>query len=85
MDKVVITLKLTKPNFVSSYKFAKRLVDPATTHTQLKGKITDIEDGLLLKTAIVSVSCGIPAPKKSIRFGNYQFKPLRTLGLRGYG
>ena len=54
MDLLIQNYEETHPDFTNRYREARKIKDPATTRTQLKGKVTTIE-GLPIKGATVLV------------------------------
>ena len=54
MDKIVVLFRSSQPVFVETYENARRIIDPATTTTQLKGKVTDKSDSSPVKNATVT-------------------------------
>lgn len=76
IDKLVVTFKPTKPDFLNSYKTARIIIDPDTTTTQLKGKVIDHITKLPIKGAKIEFM----TPPITLVFtnllGNYAQKPL---------
>ncbi|MBL7766799.1 MAG: carboxypeptidase regulatory-like domain-containing protein [Chitinophagaceae bacterium] len=75
LDKLSLSFNSTDPDFVKAYFNARIIIDPNTTTTQLKGKITDAE-GNPLKMALVSIVGQSITPKKTSVSGNFSFKPI---------
>jgi Carboxypeptidase regulatory-like domain len=55
MDKLVVVFRAEHPDFVKTYEATRIIIDPATTTTQLKGKVTNQADGTPIKGAAVNV------------------------------
>lgn len=53
MDKMVLTLKTSNPNFVSKYFGAREIIDLGKTHGKLRGTTTDPAKKPLEKVAII--------------------------------
>lgn len=75
MDALLSNFETAHPNFVKDYRVARRIKDPATTATQLKGKITNKSDGKPVKDATITV-VELALTTKSNSAGNYKFKPI---------
>lgn len=74
MDKLVANFKTDHPDFVAQYESNRIIIDPATTTTQLKGKVTAQSDGAPVKNAAVTiVEAGLTAKTDSA--GEYLIKP----------
>lgn len=82
MDKIVVVFRSANPAFVETYENARRIVDPATTTTQLKGKVTDKTTSDPIKTATVTAvrtengSNGETFTAATDANGDYQIKPI---------
>lgn len=82
MDKLVVAFKAADPDFVSTYDAARRVTNPPTTTTQLKGVVTDEKTGAPVVGANVTVTPaeagaeGAPETVKTDGAGVYLFKPL---------
>jgi Carboxypeptidase regulatory-like domain len=76
MDKLVANLKTTEPNFVSTYKSARVIIDPNKTTTQVKGLISSGEGETPVANATVQI-IGITAATTTTDVnGNFIFKPV---------
>ena len=82
MDKIVVLFRSSQPVFVETYENARRIIDPATTTTQLKGKVTDKSDSSPVKNATVTAVRtenginGQTFTTASDANGDYQIKPI---------
>jgi hypothetical protein len=56
LDKLVQIFNSAHPDFVQTYEAARRIVKPPTTHTQLKGTITDQTTHAPVKNATVTAT-----------------------------
>lgn len=75
MDKIVIGLKASHPDFIATYKTNRVIVNPSKTTTSLKGTITNAIDGSAIEAAsilIIETDTKIITNKK----GEYQIKPI---------
>jgi hypothetical protein len=59
LDKLLTAFKATKSDFYNTFRAGRVIIDPSTTVTQIKGKITDS----FTKTPIPGVSVEITGPK----------------------
>ena len=90
MDKLVVTFKPTKPDFLNSYKTARIIIDPNTTTTQLKGKVIDNLTKLPIKGAKIEIMTSPITIVFTNLLGNYAQKPLAagtykvSISLTGY-
>lgn len=75
MDKTIRIFKPTHPDLISNYKFARIILDPAHTVTQLRGIITNSLDNAPLKNAQIAITGPKNLTKKSNTAGEYSFKP----------
>lgn len=75
MDKLVANFKTAHPDFVAAYEANRIIIDPATTTTQLKGKVTAKNTGDPVKNATVTV-VETNTTAKTDSSGEYQIKPL---------
>lgn len=75
MDKLVVAFKPTKPDFVTSFKNARVIIDPAKTTTQLKGKVVDFGTKLPVKGAIVQIAGITSSSITTTKAGIYTQKP----------
>lgn len=55
MDKSIVILKATNPDFVSTYLANRVIIDPPKGQTQLKGKIVNIMDKMPIEGATVAI------------------------------
>ncbi len=76
MDRTMVSFKPTKPDFVSSYKHARSIIDPSSTTTQLYGKVTDKDDTLALKKVAVTLSGETNTTVFTSKAGIFRFKPV---------
>jgi hypothetical protein len=75
MDVLVPNYEETHPDFVHRYREARKIKDPATTKTQLKGKVTNAADNSPINDATITVvELGLSATTNLA--GEYQFKPI---------
>lgn len=75
MDTLIANYEDAHPDFVSHYREARKIKDPASTKTQLKGIVTNKSDGLAIKGATVTV-VELNLTTKTNSAGEYQFKPI---------
>lgn len=75
MDKLIVTFRTAKPDFVETYFNVRLITDPAVTATQLKGTITSAADGSAIKNAAVTV-VELSKTAKTKSTGEYSFKPI---------
>ena len=75
MDFLVKNFEQTHPDFVRKYRQARKIKDPATVKTQLKGVVTTKSEGLPIKGASITiVELGLST--KTRANGEYHFKPI---------
>ena len=75
MDKTVVGFKAANPDFVSTYKANRVIIDPGKTATTLKGVILNSQDKSPVSGAtIVVVETGNKTSSDDI--GTYEIKPL---------
>jgi hypothetical protein len=55
MDKLIATLKTIKPEFYLTYKNNRLIIDPRTTHAQIKGVVTDSSNGAPLAAVTILI------------------------------
>jgi Carboxypeptidase regulatory-like domain len=55
IDKLILVFRAEHPDFVKTYEATRIIIDPASTTTQLKGKVTGQANGLPIKGATVNV------------------------------
>jgi len=77
MDKLVVTFKTANPDFVQTYESNRIIIDPATTATQLKGKITDKSNGTAVGKATITV-VELAKTAKTNSKGEYTIKPIEN-------
>lgn len=82
MDKIVVIFEAANPEFVAAYNAARRIIEPVTITTQLKGIVTDKLDSKPIKGAIIT-AVGIDNGNTGESFtattdanGEYQIKPI---------
>jgi len=74
MDKSILIIKKTNPDFVSTYTANRVIIDPAKGQTQLKGKITDS----ITKKGVQGVTVAIDNfTVTSDALGKYQINNMR--------
>ena len=74
MDRMMSRFRTTNPDFYETYFNLREIIDPNTTHTQLKGTITDAATGNPISNATIT----IVEPAKtaaSDATGKYSIKP----------
>ena len=74
MDFLVKNFEQTHHDFINRYRQARKIKDPATTKTQLKGIVTNKSDGAPVKGALITI---VQLNKIAVAnsTGEYQFKP----------
>lgn len=82
MDKIVVIFEAANPEFVAAYNAARRIVEPVTITTQLKGVVTDKLDAKPIKGAVIT-AVGIENGNTGESFtattdadGEYHIKPI---------
>jgi hypothetical protein len=75
MDVLIPNYEEAHPEFVHRYREARKIKDPASTKTQLRGIVTNKADGLPIKDATVTV-VGLGLTTQTNSAGEYQFKPI---------
>jgi hypothetical protein len=77
MDKTIVGLKTTHPDFVSTYKSNRVIVDPSKTGTAIKGQIRSSADKSFIKGATILV---VETKMKvtSNEMGEYEIKPIAS-------
>jgi hypothetical protein len=75
MDALLPQFAATNPDFVATYQSARKILDPQTTTTQLKGTVTNQSDAAPVADATITV---VEASKtaKTDANGDYLIKPL---------
>jgi hypothetical protein len=75
LDKTIVGLKATKPDFVATYKTNRIILDPSKTTTTLKGTVTNSVDITFIAGAkIVLDPLGLTATTNNL--GEYEIKPI---------
>lgn len=77
MDALVPNFEEANPDFVRRYREARKIIDPATTKTQLKGVVKSKTDGLPIKGATVTI-VELNLTTKTNSAGEYLFKPVQN-------
>lgn len=75
MDFLIEGFKSSNSNFVNLYREARKIKDPATTTTQLKGTVTNKADNTPIKDATITV-VELNISTKTNSSGEYSFKPI---------
>lgn len=75
MDKTVIGFKTANPNFVSTYKINRIIIDPSKTITTLKGTVTNSADNSFIIGATLKVD-GTQLKAITNDKGDYEIKPI---------
>jgi hypothetical protein len=75
MDPLVSNYEEAHPDFVGRYREARKIKDPASTKTQLKGIVTKKSDDSPVKGAIVTIA-ELNLTAQTNTAGEYQFKPV---------
>jgi Carboxypeptidase regulatory-like domain len=75
LDKTIVSLKATQPNFVSTYKSNRIILDPSKTTTALKGTIQSSADKSFIAGATILV---VETETKVVsnNLGEYEIKPV---------
>ena len=77
MDKTIVGLKTTHPDFVSTYKSNRVILDPSQTTTSLKGVVISSGDKSFITGAtIYVVETGAKAASNNL--GEYEIKPIAS-------
>ena len=76
LDKLVISFKANAPDFVSTYKNARIIIDTAKSTTQIKGAVVDATDKSPLKNATVEIIGSSSLKTQTSIEGNFTFKPV---------
>lgn len=82
MDKLIIIFKTAAPDFVRTYESARRIINPLTTHTKLKGVVTDKLTETPINNAQITAAPTDPDeenPPQSTQTdenGEYEFNPI---------
>ncbi|HQU83462.1 MAG TPA: carboxypeptidase-like regulatory domain-containing protein [Pyrinomonadaceae bacterium] len=75
IDKLVATLSATHPEFVDKYESDRKVIDPRTISTQLKGTVKDATGNPIKNATITVIELGLTT--KSDAQGRYSFKPIQ--------
>lgn len=75
IDKTIVSLKISQPDFVSTYKANRVILDPSKTSTTLKGVITSSIDGSFVKGATILI-VETAAKATTNEMGEYEIKPV---------
>ncbi|CAN5542538.1 hypothetical protein BH10ACI1_BH10ACI1_26700 [soil metagenome] len=75
MDRLVVNFRVSNPDFVAQYFSNRQIIDPATTTTQLRGKVTAKSDGAPIHNAEITVVELSKTVNTNIT-GNYSIKPI---------
>jgi hypothetical protein len=75
MDTLMGKFRTSHPEFYQTYFNLREIVDPSTTPTQLKGKITDAVTNAPVKNASIAI-VELAKSTNSDSSGNYFFKPV---------
>lgn len=78
MDKPVVGLKTTNPNFVTTYKANRIIIDPSKSATTLKGTVTNSADNSFIVGSSVTIE-GTKLNAITNDKGEYEIKPI-TIG-----
>ena len=77
MDKTIVGLKTTHPDFVSAYKSNRVIIDPSKTGTSIKGQIRSSADKSFIKGAtILLVETKVKVTSNEM--GEYEIKPIAS-------
>ncbi len=75
MDKTVVGFKATNPDFVSTYKANRIIIDPGKSKTTLKGTVQSSQNDLPVKGALILLEdTGIKTTTNPT--GSYEIKPI---------
>lgn len=74
MDRLVVNFRTSNPDFVAQYFSNRQIIDPATTTTQLRGKVTNKADGTAIHNAEITI-VELSKTANSNSLGNYSIKP----------
>jgi hypothetical protein len=76
IEKSVLNPFPTNQNFVKTYRFARIIIDAPTTATQLKGTVTNKDEGTPIKNATVTI-VELAKSTTTDSQGKYSFKPVQ--------
>lgn len=75
MDKTIVGFKATHPDFVTTYKTNRIILDPSKTTTTLKGVITNSADNTFITSATILLDpSGVTS--NTNKLGEYEIKPI---------
>lgn len=74
MDKLIGNFKTTHPQFVTAYKSNRVIIDPATSGTQIKGKVISAADNKAIKDVKVEI-VGSTVTDSTTATGRFLIKP----------
>lgn len=75
IDKTIVTLKTSNPDFVSTYKVNRVILDPSKTSTTLKGVVTSSVDNSFIKGASILI-IETAATSTTNEMGEFEIKPI---------
>jgi hypothetical protein len=76
LDKMVISFKANAPDFVSTYKNGRIIIDAAKSTTQIKGSVISSDNNSPLKNATVEIIGSSSLKTQTSIEGNFTFKPV---------
>jgi hypothetical protein len=75
MDPLVPVFEESHPDFLKKYRIARKIVDPVSTKTQLKGLVTSKLDGLPVKGVTITL-VELSLSTRTNLAGEYLFRPV---------
>jgi hypothetical protein len=75
MDKTIVALKTSNPDFVTTYKSNRVILDPSKTSTSLKGVIQSSADNSFIDSATILLD-PTGATTTTNKLGQYEIKPV---------
>jgi len=90
LDNLITVFKVSKPDFVNTFRSGRVVIDPNSTVTQLKGKIIDSLTKLPLQGALIEITGAKNYTCKTNKLGFFTQKPIDqgeytlTITLDGY-
>lgn len=75
MDKTVVAFKTANPDFVSTYKINRIIIDPSKTTTTLKGTVINSADNSFIAGATIAIE-GTTIKAITNDKGEYEIKPI---------
>ncbi len=75
MDKTIASFKTTNPDFVTTYKINRIIIDPSQTTTTLKGVVKNAADNSVIAGATIKAE-GAVAKVTTNEKGEYEIKPI---------